>query len=157
MWVVAYLKFIIIFLRIFWIFFKHYFVQLFSADPKIFPKKTFNFFLPTKSWKNHPQKLLRKTQIHFFFPYCPELPKQPKQKNSCSKLWLIDQLYIELGPTSKQLIKIFFNAEINQNTNFGPNCQVLNNYLCITFYNKNILHENTNHFWKDLHFQIIGK
>ena len=24
------------------------------------------FFLPTKSWKNHPQKLLRKTQIHFF-------------------------------------------------------------------------------------------
>ena len=29
-----------------------------------------------------------------FFPYCPELPKQ---KNSCSKLWLIDRLYIELG------------------------------------------------------------
>ena len=29
-----------------------------------------------------------------FFPYCPELPKQ---KNSCSKLWLIDGLYIELG------------------------------------------------------------
>ena len=26
-----------------------------------------NFFLPTKCWKNHPQKLLRKTQIHFFF------------------------------------------------------------------------------------------
>ena len=24
-------------------------------------------FLLTKSWKNHPQKLLRKTQIHFFF------------------------------------------------------------------------------------------
>jgi hypothetical protein len=22
--------------------------------------------LPSKSWKNHPQKLLRKTQIHFF-------------------------------------------------------------------------------------------
>ena len=29
-------------------------MQLFSADA-------------TKSWKNHPQKLLRKTQIHFFF------------------------------------------------------------------------------------------
>ena len=54
-------------------------------------------FLPTKCWKNHPQKLLRKTQIHFFFPYCPELPKRPKQKNSSSKLWLIDQPYIELG------------------------------------------------------------
>ena len=24
-------------------------------------------FLPTKTWKKHPQKLLRKTQIHFFF------------------------------------------------------------------------------------------
>ena len=23
--------------------------------------------MPAKSWKNHPQKLLRKTQIHFFF------------------------------------------------------------------------------------------
>ena len=25
------------------------------------------FFLSTKNWKNHPQKLLRKTQIQFFF------------------------------------------------------------------------------------------
>ena len=25
------------------------------------------------------------------------LPKWPKQKNSCSKMWLIDQLYIKLG------------------------------------------------------------
>ena len=55
-----------------------------------------HIFWPTKRWKNYPQKLLRKTQIHFF-PYCPELPKRPKQKNSFSKLWLIDQLYIELG------------------------------------------------------------
>ena len=23
--------------------------------------------MPTKSWKNHPKKLLRKTQIHFFY------------------------------------------------------------------------------------------
>ena len=29
---------------------------------KIFQK----FFLPSKSWKNHPQKLLRIPQIHFF-------------------------------------------------------------------------------------------
>ena len=32
-----------------------------------------------------------------FFPYCPELPIRPKQKNSCSKMWLINQLYIKLG------------------------------------------------------------
>ena len=35
--------------------------------------------------------MLRKTQIHFF-PYCPELPKRPKQKNSCSKMWLEDAI-----------------------------------------------------------------
>ena len=52
--------------------------------------------MPTKSWKNHPQKLLRKTQIHFF-SLLPAQPKRPKQKTSCSKMWLIDQLYIELG------------------------------------------------------------
>ena len=29
---------------------------------------------------------------------CSEFLKRPKQKNSCSKIWPIDQLYIELGP-----------------------------------------------------------
>ena len=40
-------------------------MQFFSATLQCFQNK-FNFFLPSKSWKNHPQKLLRKTQIHFF-------------------------------------------------------------------------------------------
>ena len=40
-------------------------MQLFSADATIFRAKM-NIFLPTKSWKKHPQKLLRRTQIHFF-------------------------------------------------------------------------------------------
>ena len=40
-------------------------MQLFSADATILLKKI-KFFLPTKSWKNFPQKLLRKTQIHLF-------------------------------------------------------------------------------------------
>ena len=60
---------------------------------------TLQYFLPTKSRKKHPQKLLKKPQIHFF-PHCPELPKRPKRpklKISCSKMWLIDQLFIELG------------------------------------------------------------
>ena len=42
--------------------------------------------------------MLRNTQ--FFLHYCPELPKQskqPRQKNACSNMWLIDQLYIKLG------------------------------------------------------------
>ena len=53
-------------------------------------KKKDQIFLPSNSWKKHPQKLHRKTQIHFF----SLLPAQPKQKNSCSKMWPIDQLYI---------------------------------------------------------------
>ena len=38
-------------------------MQLLSANATIFSKKN----LLTKSWKNNPEKLLRKTQIHFFF------------------------------------------------------------------------------------------
>ena len=32
-----------------------------------------------------------------FFSLLPWLPKRPKQKNSCSKMWPIDTLNIELG------------------------------------------------------------
>ena len=49
-----------------------------------------------KKLKKPPSKVAQKNSNPLFFPYCPELPKRPKQKNSCSKLWLIDQLYIEL-------------------------------------------------------------
>ena len=41
-------------------------MQLFSADATMFFLKENIFFLPLKTWKNDPQKLLRKTQIHFF-------------------------------------------------------------------------------------------
>ena len=59
------------------------------------------FFLPTKSWKNHPQKLLRVTQIHFFF-----LTAWAAQTAQTEKMWPIDQLYIELG--SRQLMILSF-------------------------------------------------
>ena len=39
-------------------------MQLFSAVAKKIQKKIKFFF--AHKWKNHPQKLLRKTQIHFF-------------------------------------------------------------------------------------------
>ena len=77
-------------------------MQLFSADTKMFWKKIWKKILPTKIWKNHPQKLLRIPQIHFF-PLLPAQPKWPKQKNSCSKMWPIDQLYIELGSGPKNI------------------------------------------------------
>ena len=40
-------------------------MQLFTVVAKKV-SKNFQVFLPTKSWKNHPQKLLRIPQIHFF-------------------------------------------------------------------------------------------
>ena len=64
-------------------------MQLFRADATIFSKKK----------KKCPQKV-EKTTLKLkstFFPYCPEVSKRPKQKNSCSKIWLLEQLYIELG------------------------------------------------------------
>ena len=64
-------------------------------------------FLPTKSWKKSPSKVAQKNSNLLFFPYCTELPKLPKQKNSCSKMWLIDQLYIELGTESFSGLWIF--------------------------------------------------
>ena len=61
--------------------------QYFSADAAI---------------KSGHEKLIKNNlksryEILFFLKYCPELPKRPKQKNSCSKMWLIDQLYVKLG------------------------------------------------------------
>ena len=76
-------------------------------------------FLLIKSVKNHPQKQLRKYWNWFFFPYCPELLKQPKQKNVCFKMWLLDQLYIKLGHQTR-----FWTAmQILQN--FGMRISIL--------------------------------
>ena len=56
-------------------------MQLFSAEAH-------------KKLKKPPSKVAQKNSNPLFFPYCPELPKQ---KNLCSKMWPIDQLYIKLG------------------------------------------------------------
>ena len=65
-WVVAYLKFIIFFPSIKKKKFDFILCNFLVRTLQCFQKK-FKIFLLTKSWKNHPQKLLRKTQIHFFF------------------------------------------------------------------------------------------
>ena len=67
-------------------------MQLFSADAKLFSRYFF-CFLTTKSWKNHPKKLLRNTQIFFQ----PSTAKRPKKKNSVFKMWLKESLSIALG------------------------------------------------------------
>ena len=58
--------------------------------------KKFNFFCPQKVEKSTLKSLPKKLKSTFF-SLLPAQPEQPKQKNSCSKMWLIDQLYIELG------------------------------------------------------------
>ena len=52
-------------------------------------------FCPQKVKKQTPSKVSQKSEkLKSIFFLLPELPKQ---KNSCSKIWLIHQLYTELG------------------------------------------------------------
>ena len=71
-------------------------MQLFSANATMFSKKFQIFSLPIKSWIKPPSKVAQKNS-NLLFSLLPAEPKWPKQKNSCSKMWLIHQLYIELG------------------------------------------------------------
>ena len=57
-------------------------MQLFSTNSTMFLKGKKN---PQKVEKKNLKSCSEKTQIHFF-PYCPELPKRPKQKYLCSKI-----------------------------------------------------------------------
>ena len=65
--------------------------------------KNFKFFFALKKLKKPPQKvayLSRNSVVSeiFFF--------QPKWQISCSKMWPIEQLYIELGFNAKPAIQI---------------------------------------------------
>ena len=54
-------------------------------------KKKIKFFCPQIVEKNTLKSCTEKLKSNFF----SLLPAQPKQKNSCSKMWPIDQLYID--------------------------------------------------------------
>ena len=59
--------------------------------------KKFKFgFCPQKVEKTNLKSCSEKLKSTFF-SLLPAQPKRPKQKNSCSQMWSIDQLYIELG------------------------------------------------------------
>ena len=60
---------------------------------KYFKKKT----IAHKKLKKTTLKSCSEKLKSTFFPLLPAQPKWPKQKNSPSKMWPIDQLYIELG------------------------------------------------------------
>ena len=68
-----------------------------SVDPTIVLKKNNKKnFWPQKFEKN-TLKWCSENLKSTLFSLLPWLPKPPQQKNSCSKMWPIDQLYIELG------------------------------------------------------------
>ena len=83
-----------------------------------------NFLVPklqSLKRKNCAQKVEKTTPkscseiLNFFIiPYCPDLPNWPKQKNSCSKMWLINQLYIKLGlrlPNKRKIFQLSTSVE----------------------------------------------
>ena len=51
--------------------------------------KNVKIFCPQKVEKTTLKSCSEKLKSTFF-PCCPELPRWPKQKNSCSRMWLID-------------------------------------------------------------------
>ena len=96
-------------------------MQLFSAAAKIFSKQ-FEVFFCT------PSKVTQKNS-NPLFSLLPELHKWPKQKDLCSKMWLIDQLYIELGSIVFKNIQVNFFLEKNRKI---PECKgVISAFLSI--------------------------
>ena len=65
-------------------------MYVFSAVAKMFLKNLKKKMFALKKLKKPPSKVAQKNSNPLFFPYCPELPKRPKQKNFCSKMWVID-------------------------------------------------------------------
>ena len=78
----------------------------------------FKIFFALKKLKKHPQKLSRKTQVHFFSLL--HWAAQTAQTEECSELWLIDQLYIELGSFHHQYLVQLIRT-INTKSEFWAN------------------------------------
>ena len=91
-------------------------MQLFSADCG-----RYNGFFDHKKLKKSPQKLPRNTQFFFFITAlsCPNGP------NSCSKMWLIDQLYIKLGQG------LFLCAFLRNIRGYAPACETSHPLFCM--------------------------
>ena len=60
-------------------------------------QKNLNFLFANKKLKKKTPSKVAQKNSNPHFSLLPELLKRPKQKNSCFKMWLIDQLYIKLG------------------------------------------------------------
>ena len=70
-----------------------------------------------------------KNSNQLFFPYCPELPKRPKQNNLCIKMWLIYQLCIELGIKPSYIFQILQNLVFLDKEEILPFDDLINRQL----------------------------
>ena len=59
--------------------------------------KNFKFFLALKKLKKPPSKVAYLSRILVVSEIFHNTAQKPKWQNSCSKMWPIEQLYIELG------------------------------------------------------------
>ena len=66
-----------------------------------FLKTNLEFFSCAQKVEKNTLKSCSENLKSTFFLLVPAQPKWPKLKNSCSKIWPIDQLYIELGTYHK--------------------------------------------------------
>ena len=75
-----------------------------------FLMRTLQYF--QKKFKKFPTYRVEKTTSKILNFIHPELPKWPKQKNSCSKKWLLEQLYIKLGlkPLTYSIVLLKYNV-----------------------------------------------
>ena len=62
--------------------------------------KKFKFFFALKKLEKPPSKVAYLSRILVVSEIFHNTAQQPKWQNSCSKMWPIEQLYIELGVQS---------------------------------------------------------
>jgi hypothetical protein len=106
-------------------------------------------FCPQKVEKNTLKSCSEKLKSTFF-PLLPAQPKWPKQKNSCSKMWPIDQLYIELG-IYQNVQEIFVSCNVC--ANFFNYCNSLANFWWWDYFHISIL--NAHHIVRN--WKWVGK
>ena len=72
----------------------------------------FNFFCPQKVEKTTPKSSILKQKFRCFRNFSITA-QQPKWQNSCSKMWPIEHLYIELGFYQEPWLDISWPKSIN--------------------------------------------
>ena len=99
-----------------------------------FQKKIKLLVCPQKVEKNTLKSCSEKLKSTFF-PLLSGLPKRPKQKNSCTKMWLKEQLYIELGRTplkkkTTQAHLLYYTLELPKNSTFSAPFLAMHMFRC---------------------------